>query len=69
MAFLDSHGINPLSPAAEPWTALEADEEICSTEPFIAQVVFAGDGDALPVTVDEDPSVRDTTRRPASKRR
>lgn len=69
MAFLSHHGINPLAPATEPWIALETDEEICSTEPITAQVTFTSDDDAITVTVDEDLSVRETTRHPASKGR
>lgn len=63
LAFLTTHGLNPLAPSTEPWAVLETrDEEILSREPFEVRVTFAIDDDTITVTVDDDLSVVDTTR-------
>jgi DNA-binding transcriptional ArsR family regulator len=64
LAFLTTHGINPLAPSTEPWTELDVyDETVGSTEPFEARVTISIDGEAISVSVDDELSVFDVTRR------
>lgn len=58
LAFLTSHGLNPVLPTAEFYrTMLGYDEEIVSTNPVEARFTWSVDGDSITVTIDERPSV------------
>lgn len=64
LAFLTTHGMNPLAPSKEPWAELDAYyETVRSMEPFEVRVTISVDGDAISVSVDEELSVYDITRR------
>lgn len=63
LAFLTTHGINPLAASTEPWAKLETrNEEIVSTEPAVVRLTLVVDGDTIALTVDSDLSVIDVTR-------
>lgn len=69
VAFLATHGLNPVSPAsasAHDAALMEYEEDIHSVEPFEASLTFTIDGDALTLTVDDDHSVIDVTRQNAT---
>lgn len=64
--FLATHGLNPVSPfrvSSFYRALLNYDEVILSMEPFAARFIFSVDGDELALTVDEDLSVVDVTKR------
>lgn len=70
LAFLTTHGINPLAPQAIGRafaTIADYEEEVLSTDPFKARFTITADGDALTLSVDEDLSVADVTRREVSE--
>lgn len=65
LAFLLSHGINPLSAASRTsyYAALmDYDEELRSTDPFEAEFTFDIEGDSLTLRVDDDLDVTEVTR-------
>lgn len=58
LAFLTSHGLNPLAPTPDAYrVAVGYDEEILSTDPFEARFTWTVDGDTLALTVDDDLNV------------
>ncbi len=61
MAFMLDHGIDPLAPDAFHLTNVE--ETIRSLDPFEAEFTFRADGDTLSLSVDDELSVVDATRR------
>jgi hypothetical protein len=66
LSFLTDHGRNPVNP--DPIGRVEAvhndhEEEVRSTDPFEARVTFEIDDERLSLTVDEDLTVVDATRR------
>jgi hypothetical protein len=66
LAFLASHGINPLAPDninQVLGTLVNYDEEIVSTDPFEADFTFVVGDDALTLTLDERLEVTDVRRR------
>lgn len=70
LAFLASHGVNPLAPDSldDAMGALgNYDEEVLSTDPYEARFTFVTGDEALTLTVDDDLSVVDATRRSASE--
>lgn len=63
LAFLTTHGLNPLDPSTEPWVALETlDEEILSRDPVVVRVTFAIHEDTITLAVDDNLSVVDVSR-------
>lgn len=65
LAFLLSHGVNPLAPssqAADFETLMDFEEELVSVDPFEARFTFTRDSDTLTLTVNGDLNVVDTTR-------
>lgn len=65
LAFLLSHGINPISPSARAAyyaVLVDYEEEILSVQPFEARFTFRFDQDTLTLTVDDDLSVVSVTR-------
>ena len=69
LAFLISHGLDPISPtrfATVQRVFDDYDEVVRSTDPFEADFTFTVDGDALTLTVDADLSVTDAERRTAT---
>lgn len=67
LAFLTTHGINPVTPSAPSAeifaaTVMEYDEEILATDPFEGRFTFTIDDDTLTLTVNEDLEVVDTAR-------
>ena len=72
LAFLTDHGLNPIAPSGEAIHRVDRmhmnyDEEVRSVDPFDARFTFTLDGESLTLTVDDDLSVVDATRRPASE--
>ncbi|WP_323192524.1 helix-turn-helix domain-containing protein [Halostella sp. PRR32] len=70
LAFLTTHGINPVAPKAlgrALATIGNYEEEILSTDPFEARFTFATNGDAITLTVSEQVAVTDVTRHDASE--
>lgn len=66
LEFLTTHGLNPVSPTkiSKTYRALsDYDENILSTDPFEAQFTFTIAGDTLSLTVGDDLSVVDVTKR------
>jgi hypothetical protein len=64
--FLLAHDINPVSPSspATHYSALmDYDEDLRAMDPFEARFSFSVDGDSLTLTVDDDLTVIDATRR------
>lgn len=65
MAFLIDRGIDPVAPEGfHPYAAVE--ETIRSTNPFEARYTFTIDDKSITLTVDDDLSVIDVTRGPAT---
>jgi hypothetical protein len=68
LAFLATHGINPVSPSdptAYAAAIMDNEEELVSVEPFEARFTFAIDDDTLTVTVDDSLTVTEATYRSA----
>lgn len=62
LAFLTSHGLNPIrSPPQFIRVLQNAEEEVLSTDPFEARFTFTIDRDTLSLTVDENLEVVDIT--------
>lgn len=64
--FLTDHGINPIAPESS--MAMRAvldryEEDVVTTDPFRGRFTFTIDGDALTLTVDDDLTVVEATRR------
>lgn len=62
LAFLTTHGINPITDPIWASVISPAEEQILSTDPFEARFTFTLDDDTLTLTVDEDLSVAATER-------
>jgi len=72
LAFLLDHGLDPVAPSREDVYEVDRihmnyDEEVRSTDPFEARFTFSAGGETLALTVDDDLSVIDATRREASE--
>lgn len=61
VAFMASHDIDPF--VSKAFHLSSCDEEILSTDPLAARYTFTADGDSITLTVDEDLSVSEVTRR------
>lgn len=61
VSFMTDHGIDPLGPNGFHMSAL--DETIHSTDPFEARFTFTADDESISLTVDDDLSVVDVSRR------
>jgi hypothetical protein len=61
VAFMAAHEIDPF--ASDGFHLSSCDEEILSIEPLEARYTFSVDGDSISLTVEEDLSVREVTRR------
>lgn len=63
LAFLTTHGINPVNPSSQSAIGAMVDyrEELLSADPFEARFTFAVDGDELTLTVDDDLTVVEVT--------
>lgn len=65
ISFMADHDIDPLGPNGFHMSALE--ETVLSADPFEARFTFTADGECISLTVDDDLSVVDVSRREASK--
>jgi hypothetical protein len=72
LSFLTDHGLDPIAPPREDIREIDRihmnyDEEVCSVDPFEARFTFTAGDEALTLTVDDDLSVVDATRRASSE--
>lgn len=65
--FMIEHGIDPMSPEGFDFPYAAVEETIHSHEPFKARYAFTAADESLKLTVDEDLSVIDVTRHPATE--
>jgi hypothetical protein len=67
LAFQTVHGLNPVNPTMDFYrTMLDYDEEIVSMNPFEARFTWTIDGDAITLTIDDEPAVIDVERSQAA---
>jgi hypothetical protein len=71
LSFLIDHGLDPIAPSREGIGEIDRihmnyTEEVRSVDPFDARFTFTANGETLTLTVDDDLSVVDATRRTTS---
>lgn len=63
MSFMIDHGIDPVSPEGYKFPLSSVEETVLSANPFEARYTFTTDDDTLTLSVDDELSVVDVTRR------